>query len=109
MQQRRPPIRGNGAKGEHGVKTCRLAPPDPHVNLWRFDMAGKSSGRGRARSARTGRYVTRATAARHPKSTVIETGPNKGSGSRSRSAITGRFVTSATARRHPGSTVTENG
>lgn len=72
-------------------------------------MAGKSSGRGRARSAKTGRYVTRATAARHPKSTVVEAGGNRGSGTRSRSAITGRFVTPATARRHPGSTVTENG
>lgn len=68
-----------------------------------------ANGRGRARSAKTGRYVTRATAARHPKSTVIEAGGNKGSGTRSRSAITGRFVTPATARRHPGSTVTENG
>lgn len=72
-------------------------------------MGSKSSGRGRARSAKTGRFVTRATAARHPKHTVVETGGNKGSSTRSRSAITGRFVTSATARRHPGTTITENG
>lgn len=31
----------------------------------------KSSG-GRARSAITGRYVTKATAARHPRTTVVE-------------------------------------
>ena len=70
-------------------------------------MAGKS--KGRARSAKTGRYVTRATAARHPRNTVTEAGKNKGSGTRSRSAITGRYVTPATAARHPGTTVTENG
>jgi hypothetical protein len=29
---------------------------------------------GHARSARTGRYVTRATAARHPRTTVVESG-----------------------------------
>lgn len=35
---------------------------------------GKSSGggKGKARSAITGRYVTKATAARHPKTTVTE-------------------------------------
>lgn len=32
---------------------------------------GKNSG-GRARSAITGRYVTKATAARHPRTTVVE-------------------------------------
>lgn len=34
---------------------------------------GKSSGgKGKARSAITGRYVTKATASRHPKTTVTE-------------------------------------
>ena len=32
----------------------------------------KSSGSGKARSAITGKYVTKATAARHPKTTVVE-------------------------------------
>lgn len=68
---------------------------------------GKSSGR--ARSAITGRYLSRAAAARHPRTSVVEHGSNKGSGTRNRSAITGRYVTDATAQRHPDTTVTENG
>ncbi len=32
----------------------------------------KSSSSGKARSAITGRYVSKATAARHPKTTVVE-------------------------------------
>ncbi len=68
-------------------------------------MSRKSAGR--PRSAKTGRYVTRATAARHPKHTVVETGGNKAKGTRHRSAITGRYVTPATSARHPDTTVTE--
>lgn len=64
---------------------------------------------GHARSAATGRYVSRSTAARHPRTTVIESGRTRGSGTHNRSAITGRFVTEATARRHPNTTVTERG
>lgn len=64
---------------------------------------------GRARSAISGRYVSRSTAARHPRTTVVEHGGNRGSGTRNRSAITGRYVTPATAKRHPNTTVTENG
>lgn len=70
-------------------------------------MARKSSG-GHARSAKTGRYVTKATAARHPRTTVVETAGNKGSATAHRSAITGRYVTKGTAQRHPDTTVTEN-
>lgn len=69
---------------------------------------GRSSG-GRARSAKTGRYVTKATAARHPRTTVVERGGNKGSGKAYRSAISGKYVAKGTAQRHPGTTVTENG
>lgn len=64
---------------------------------------------GRARSARTGRFVTKATAARNGRTTVVESGSNRGSGTHHRSAITGRFVTKSTANRHPGTTVTEIG
>lgn len=64
---------------------------------------------GHARSAITGRYVSRATAARHPRTTVVESGGNRSSGTHSRSAITGRYVTPATAKRHPNTTVTEKG
>lgn len=74
-------------------------------------MGRGSSGRGggRARSAATGRYVKASTALRHPRTTVVETGSNKGSGTHHRSAITGRYVTGSTAARHPDTTVTENG
>lgn len=69
---------------------------------------GKSSG-GSARSARTGRYVTKAAAKRHPRTTVVESGSNKSSGTAHRSAISGRYVTKTWAQRSPGTTVTENG
>ena len=75
--------------------------------LWRVSMAKGSIGH--ARSAKTGQYVTKATAARNPRTTVVKQAGNKGSGTHSRSAITGHFVTPATARRHPGTTVTEKG
>lgn len=64
---------------------------------------------GHARSAITGRYVARATVARHPRTTVVESGGNRSSGTHHRSAITGHFVTESTAKRHPNTTVTENG
>lgn len=61
------------------------------------------------RSASTGRYITTSAAARSPRTSVSESGGNRGSATRSRSAITGRFVTPATAARHPNTIVTENG
>ena len=64
--------------------------------------------RGHARSAKTGRYVSKATVARHPRATVTESTSGKG-GKAYRSAITGRYVTKGTAQRHPNTTVTENG
>lgn len=57
------------------------------------------------KSASTGRFVSRATAARHPSRTVTQTVGSKAQGYRS--AATGRFVTAATARRHPGTTIHE--
>jgi len=60
------------------------------------------------RSAITGRYVSDATAARHPKTTVTESNSGKGGSESYRSAITGRYVTPATAARHPKTTVTED-
>ncbi len=73
---------------------------------------GRSGGKGKYRSARTGRYVTRKHAKRSPRTTLKES-TSKGSarkssrGIRYRSAITGHYVTAATARRHPDTTVTE--
>ena len=61
-----------------------------------------------SRSARSGRYVSKATAARQPRTTVTQAGKtSKAHGARS--AITGRFVTPATAKRHPDTTITEGG
>ena len=68
----------------------------------------RSSG-GHARSAVTGRYVSKATAARHPRTTVVESGRNNSSGTHNRSAVSGRYVTGATAKRHPNTTVSEKG
>jgi hypothetical protein len=65
--------------------------------------------KGSHRSAGTGRYVSAATAARHPRTTLTESGSNRSSGTHYRSAITGHFVTAATAARHPNTTVTERG
>jgi len=57
------------------------------------------------KSARTGRFVSKRTAARHPDTTVNQTvaGGSRGH----RSAISGRFVTAATAKRHPNKTIRE--
>lgn len=58
------------------------------------------------RSAVSGRYVTKSTATRSPRTTVAHQG--KSSGAKGyRSAITGRFVTEATATRHPNTTIAE--
>jgi hypothetical protein len=57
------------------------------------------------KSASTGRFVSRATVARHPGRTVQQTVGSRASGYRS--AITGRFVKAATASRHPGTTIKE--
>lgn len=65
--------------------------------------------KGHARSARTGRYITKAAAARSPRTSVVESGSNKSSATAYRSAISGRYVTKGTAQRSPNTTVTENG
>lgn len=57
------------------------------------------------RSAVTGRFVSRATAARHPNTTVNQTVPSHARGNRS--AISGRFITDATVARHPKTSVRE--
>jgi len=61
------------------------------------------------RSAISGRYISNAAAARHPKTTVTEAGGNKSTGTHNRSAITGRYISNAAAARHPNTSVTENG
>lgn len=60
------------------------------------------------RSAKTGRYVSKATYARHPNTTVKESsGASKGNKTVNRSAITGQFVTDTYAASHPKTTLTE--
>lgn len=61
------------------------------------------------RSAITGRYISNAAAARHPRTSVTESGGNQSTGTRHRSAITGRYISEAAGARHPNTTVTENG
>lgn len=57
------------------------------------------------RSARSGRFVTSRTAARSPRTTVVQTVPSKGSGYRS--AITGKYISKAAAARHPSTSISE--
>lgn len=61
------------------------------------------------RSAKTGRFVSKASAARWPSKTVAERVGSGTSNSRAvnRSASTGRFVTAATAKRNPSGTITQ--
>ena len=65
-------------------------------------------GRSIARSASTGRFVSKATARRNPSRTTTERVGGNTANNRAvnRSAGSGRFVTEATARRHPDTTVT---
>ena len=63
----------------------------------------------KARSAISGRYISKAAATRHPRTSVVEKGSNHSAGTHHRSASTGRYVTRATAQRHPKNTVTEQG
>lgn len=64
---------------------------------------------GHTRSAISGRYISKAAGARHPRTSVVESGANRSTGTHDRSAVTGRFVTGSTAARHPRTTVTEKG
>ncbi len=76
------------------------------------DVAGISEEEGADmahRSAITGRYISNAAAARHPRTSVTESGGNKSSSTAHRSAISGRYISGAAAARHPNTSVTENG
>ena len=65
---------------------------------------GKSSGT-RARSAKTGRFVSKAHAARSPRTTVSESTTGKSTGGTYRSAISGRFVTTKHGKSSSSTTV----
>lgn len=62
----------------------------------------------RARSAGTGRFVTKAHAKRSPKTTVVEKiggGSTNGTG---RSAISGKFVNAGQVKRSPKTTIIDS-
>lgn len=59
------------------------------------------------RSGITGRYISNAAAARWPRTSVRETGPNQSSGMHHRSTVTGEFITGVQAARNPNTSVTE--
>lgn len=61
-----------------------------------------------SRSAISGRYISRAAAARHPRTNITSAGGGSGKGGgRNRSAITGKFIGNAAAARHPNTSVRE--
>lgn len=68
-----------------------------------------AKGRSTSRSAISGRYISRAAAARHPRTSITSagSGAGKGGGGRNRSAISGRFISNAAAARHPNTSVRE--
>lgn len=60
------------------------------------------------RSAITGRYISKAAAARHPRTSVRESpGTSSGSGARYRSAVDGQYVRAADAAKNPKTTLRE--
>ncbi|MCD2191364.1 ABC transporter ATP-binding protein [Actinomycetospora soli] len=62
------------------------------------------------RSAKSGKYISNAAAARWPGKSVSEKpGPNRSTATAHRSASSGRYITESAAKRNPGGTVTENG
>lgn len=60
------------------------------------------------RSARTGKFVTKAHASRSPRSTVAETRGGGSSGGVYPSAISGKFVTTKHGKSHPGTTIKDS-
>ena len=67
------------------------------------------SGKGKTyRSAGSGRFVTKATATRHPSTTVSETRGGGSTHGANRSAVTGKFVKPGYAKRHPGTTIKDS-
>lgn len=59
------------------------------------------------RSSITGKYISNAAAARHPRTSISEGGANRSSGVHHRSAISGQYISPAAAARHPRTSLTE--
>ena len=67
-----------------------------------------AKGSSRYRSAITGRFISRAAAARHPKTSVLDSMGGSGKPVQvNRSAISGRFISNAAAARHPKTSMTD--
>ena len=106
---RRAAQRGQSAEQFRDTDSERTYRPVSGSTPVRIKRKEKTMAKGHNRSAVTGRYVTAATAARNPKTTVTERSSNQSTGTHHRSAITGKFVKASTAARHPNTTVTERG
>ena len=62
------------------------------------------------RSAIIGRYISKAAAARHPKTSVRESpGSSGASGTYYRSAVNGQYIPASEAAKHPKTTLREKG
>ena len=71
-------------------------------------MAKSTGGGKNYRSAKTGQFVTKSTAARNPKTTVGEARGGGSTHGAHRSAITGKFVSKAAAGRWPNRTIKDS-
>ena len=97
--------RRSGSLGRH-VSTTADHTREPFAETHRGSRNGNKFKRPRPQRG-IRRVVSKAEAAKHPRTTVVEHGATPRT--RYRSAITGRYVKEATARRHPDTTITENG
>ncbi|MGO4785175.1 ABC transporter ATP-binding protein [Cryobacterium sp. W22_MBD10_FK3] len=61
------------------------------------------------RSSISGRYISNAAAARHPRTSVTESGSNNSNGTHYRNSGSGRFITGAQAQRNPNGSQAERG
>lgn len=61
------------------------------------------------RSSISGRYISNAAAARHPRTSVTESGSNNSHGTHYRNSGSGRFITGAQAQRNPNGSQAERG
>lgn len=100
---------GRHTESRHRPDECFYRHTDQGVR-WEATVARSSSrSRNVTRSAKSGRFVSKAKAKSSPRTTVRER-VGKGTSNKTtvhRSAATGRFVKASTAVRHPGTTITQ--
>lgn len=71
-------------------------------------MAKGTGGGKNYRSAKSGRFVTKTTAVRHPSTTVAETRGGGSTHGTHRSAVSGKFVKPGYAKRNPSKTIKDS-